>query len=639
LSVGRNDPCPCGSGRKFKQCCLKRQQASEQAQHRLGITPVGAPAAGEIGVWQVDLTPVPVLIEDRALARPAALLIVESAQLLDSDLLATPPSEPTEIAAELQRRIQSLAERIGSWPERVVVRDADVAEALRAHMAARHIEVEHRSQLDGLDELAADLRQNLAQTSLPTPPVAAPETWRGWGLPTEVIAEVFRAAAHFHRARPWKWVVGDDPILAVEGTSRPWVCSVLGNAGAEFGLGLSASEEDFVRLFEGTDAFPNLSGPLLSLTFEPATEISVRMRREITAAGWEVAGPDAYPMLIAVNTPAGGMSRAMAEDLARLLRAIPSFVEEHQDLLEPGFPPEEPLEWRDPDTGLHLRMEAGPGAGLAVETPWDAPEFLERCLPEGPNADPEAVLSLTLLDAGSVDALRDAEWPVIDRFADVLAREGLAEATLRRHVDNVSTFVESMVGYQGVPLRSITEFDLRSFLFDLYPRKVRDAEHRAEAMPASLKRFFHFLAEHEGIRCPWADAVLAEREEYSERRATFPGGHWWDQDVVDWQGELGADLINRGLLHWPAHADGSSWGPEMGIVEADLEREVQRRWLHWRDQAIDQGATDPGEVRHFAIERQLEWEETPHPRLDGRTPLEAIQQERAARGADVGADG
>lgn len=22
LKVGRNDPCPCGSGRKFKKCCL-----------------------------------------------------------------------------------------------------------------------------------------------------------------------------------------------------------------------------------------------------------------------------------------------------------------------------------------------------------------------------------------------------------------------------------------------------------------------------------------------------------------------------------------------------------------------------------------------------------------------------------------
>ncbi len=27
--VGRNDPCPCGSGRKYKQCCLPKQQASQ----------------------------------------------------------------------------------------------------------------------------------------------------------------------------------------------------------------------------------------------------------------------------------------------------------------------------------------------------------------------------------------------------------------------------------------------------------------------------------------------------------------------------------------------------------------------------------------------------------------------------------
>ncbi len=24
LKIGRNDPCPCGSGRKFKKCCLGR---------------------------------------------------------------------------------------------------------------------------------------------------------------------------------------------------------------------------------------------------------------------------------------------------------------------------------------------------------------------------------------------------------------------------------------------------------------------------------------------------------------------------------------------------------------------------------------------------------------------------------------
>ncbi len=30
--TGRNEPCPCGSGKKYKKCCLPRQEA-EQRQH------------------------------------------------------------------------------------------------------------------------------------------------------------------------------------------------------------------------------------------------------------------------------------------------------------------------------------------------------------------------------------------------------------------------------------------------------------------------------------------------------------------------------------------------------------------------------------------------------------------------------
>jgi hypothetical protein len=29
MSVGRDDPCPCGSGRKYKQCCLAAQDLVE----------------------------------------------------------------------------------------------------------------------------------------------------------------------------------------------------------------------------------------------------------------------------------------------------------------------------------------------------------------------------------------------------------------------------------------------------------------------------------------------------------------------------------------------------------------------------------------------------------------------------------
>ena len=29
--AGRNDPCPCGSGRKYKRCCLEKDEATEHA--------------------------------------------------------------------------------------------------------------------------------------------------------------------------------------------------------------------------------------------------------------------------------------------------------------------------------------------------------------------------------------------------------------------------------------------------------------------------------------------------------------------------------------------------------------------------------------------------------------------------------
>ncbi|MFZ1404770.1 MAG: SEC-C metal-binding domain-containing protein, partial [Anaerolineae bacterium] len=30
--VGRNDPCPCGSGKKYKKCCLKKDEEAWRAQ-------------------------------------------------------------------------------------------------------------------------------------------------------------------------------------------------------------------------------------------------------------------------------------------------------------------------------------------------------------------------------------------------------------------------------------------------------------------------------------------------------------------------------------------------------------------------------------------------------------------------------
>src|SRR5919106_6699652 len=31
MKLGRNDPCPCGSGKKYKQCCLKAEQTEAKS--------------------------------------------------------------------------------------------------------------------------------------------------------------------------------------------------------------------------------------------------------------------------------------------------------------------------------------------------------------------------------------------------------------------------------------------------------------------------------------------------------------------------------------------------------------------------------------------------------------------------------
>lgn len=43
--LGRNHPCHCGSGRKYKQCCLEKDEAAERAARAKAAEEAPAPAA------------------------------------------------------------------------------------------------------------------------------------------------------------------------------------------------------------------------------------------------------------------------------------------------------------------------------------------------------------------------------------------------------------------------------------------------------------------------------------------------------------------------------------------------------------------------------------------------------------------
>lgn len=617
MKTGRNDPCPCGSGKKYKQCCWEKDHTQS------GVIPFpgsGAPPAE----WEAGFAALPVRIEDDAGALPTVLLVTAGKAVLFSEVTAHPPVEPEEVAREIERAVLEAARATGHLPARLRVHHRRVAEALGATLGPRDVEVSASEDLPDLDFLAADLRDFMGGAA-GVPPAASPETWAAWGLPAARVAEIFRAAAEFFRAAPWEVLTNVDLIAADVPAGRRWTACVLGNGGLQYGLVLYEHPEDFLGMLvseEPTVAFSGLRGSIVSLDFQPRTGVPEAMYREIRKAGWEVAGPLAYPALTVINSPGGGIGAAEAEDLTVLLRAVPRFVEEYDELFpdEPGEPPE----WRDPESGAVLRpLLLMPEE--EEESLWEPPFRLRTGCAEGPGADPSAAVAAP----EDPDAFAEVEEGVVERFGAWLAREErFSRATVEKHTINAGLFVEYLARWQGISLRSVTEYDLRTFLYDWYPRKVADSRTRALSVPTSLRRFFAFLEQAGGISCPWADEILRDKGTFEIRLDEFPGGFWWDEEVREWQGEFYEDLAERVFLPEPGLAGGGAWGGAMGPTEALLHRELQRRWLLWRDEVIRGGATDPDEVRDALAARQRKWETSKSRALGGKTPAQAIRAER-----------
>lgn len=57
--IGRNDPCPCGSGKKYKQCCLSKQYPALPGKRKFKATLISskAPAVVEESTEQPPVIP------------------------------------------------------------------------------------------------------------------------------------------------------------------------------------------------------------------------------------------------------------------------------------------------------------------------------------------------------------------------------------------------------------------------------------------------------------------------------------------------------------------------------------------------------------------------------------------------------
>jgi hypothetical protein len=349
-----------------------------------------------------------------------------------------------------------------------------VAAPLARRLADRGISVQAAGRLPALDTALVDfaehaLGKRAASRTLTAERlrVASSGAWSGWGLPKDAIARIFSAAASYYRAAPWNFVANEQFLRCQRPNGGLWNDVVLGNGGVEFGLGLHASDENILAQFvagEAGRAQPTPSS-VLSLTFDDGRFLDRAGVREIRSARWEVAGPDAYPFLMALSTPGGGITKSQFDDLEAALLAIPRFVAEYRDELTGEKSAELPITWTDPETGTTVRYAGFAYDSLMGDEVWSAPSVLEPALPSGRNANPRATIADGIARNGGqidLDALRDSaarEKAIVARFAEYLrsnaGSEPLPAETTTVDSVNAEDFVHFLTEAQGIPARAV----------------------------------------------------------------------------------------------------------------------------------------------------------------------------------------
>jgi hypothetical protein len=449
--TGRNDPCPCGSGRKYKRCCQAADAARAAAEPAAGVLPFrpggrGLPrelraAAARERSWSADAIPLMIGFEAGEAQRPVLLMVMAGELIIHYDIRRRLGGEATDVASALERALNAAASAAGVLPATLLVRHEPVAGALAPLLADRDVAVE-TGPTPELDDAARNALEHLTGFG-GWPPACRAESWGSWELPRALVADVFAAAAGFYRLAPWRDIANLQAPRAILPSGREWTCCVLGNAGEEFGLALYAVATD---LFEAVatappdEPFADVHGRIVSVTFDPPAEVDPAAMAEARRNGWEVAGPAAFPSLMTVNTPGGGAARADVEDLVALLGALPRFVQAHSPELlyeDRTGEPLDPIDWTDPDSGILFRY--------AAEGVWSAPD--------GPR----------LLSDELRDELAETLSQVADELGDAADEDTFMAAVNARLRQRLATSNESpqpeLGGLSPVQVRRLLESD------------------------------------------------------------------------------------------------------------------------------------------------------------------------------------
>lgn len=362
MNVGRNDPCPCGSGKKYKRCCLGTAGPAEEET----VVGSGGPyrphpevleAARSEPSWEVDLIVPPWRFEEDPGVRPGLLGVMAGPCLVHFQMFQRSSGEPEEVARTFLRAVTRAAGRVGTWPDEVVVRHLRVAHQMEEALARHETALAVDSHLPELDGMIADMLADMSGADpheLPDRFVYSfPQAWAAWDLPGPLLLRLLHGAADLHRAAPWELFHESEALEAVLPDGGVWYAVALGAIEEEKGIVVYADPDDLLLagdVVSPTEMADLVSDRFYAITFAGADEVFRPMRKEFAARGWPLASPDAYPRLLAVNTPAGGISRHDAASLAKVLHSVAALTRASHE----GAVDEPWRGWRDPGTGVEL---------------------------------------------------------------------------------------------------------------------------------------------------------------------------------------------------------------------------------------------------------------------------------------------
>lgn len=253
------------------------------------------------------------------------------------------------------------------------------------------------------------------------------------------------------------------------------------------------------------------------------------------------------------------------------------------------------------------------------------PDHLESGRPVGRSADWRACWPIAI-GRESEEAFDDERYA--REFEDYLLAKPLSKATARKHAINAMYLLEYLCRWSRVRFEALHEFDLRTFLYDWSPRKSSASRTDAKALLSSLKHFLRYLTSTADLRYPWALEILKDRSTFLQRFDDCPVGPFWIPAVQTWRTVGQAHLEALALSPTGFLADDDQFGATMGRDEARLYEELQRLWLHWRDDVIEGGLHRWEDVMDVLRGRQRKWAAAPQGRLDGESPYQVILAER-----------